>query len=61
MGHAGSILPGELGAAQTSVIAYPEEITTVRAHFDRTDLFVWHSHLVEYEDNEMMRPYCIGP
>jgi spore coat protein A len=22
---------------------------------------VWHCHIVEHEDNEMMRPYAIGP
>jgi len=23
-------------------------------------LFVWHRHILEHEDNEMMRPYRIG-
>jgi FtsP/CotA-like multicopper oxidase with cupredoxin domain len=23
--------------------------------------FVWHCHIVEHEDNEMMRPCRIGP
>jgi FtsP/CotA-like multicopper oxidase with cupredoxin domain len=23
-------------------------------------LYVWHCHIVEHEDNEMMRPYFIG-
>jgi FtsP/CotA-like multicopper oxidase with cupredoxin domain len=23
--------------------------------------YVWHCHIVEHEDNEMMRPYRIGP
>ena len=23
--------------------------------------FVWHCHIVEHEDNEMMRPYTVGP
>jgi FtsP/CotA-like multicopper oxidase with cupredoxin domain len=50
----------ETGLKDT-VIAYPEQITKVRAHFDRAGLFVWHCHLVEHEDNEMMRPYRIGP
>jgi FtsP/CotA-like multicopper oxidase with cupredoxin domain len=44
-----------------TVTAYPGEITRVRAHFDRPGLFVWHCHIVEHEDNEMMRPYFIGP
>jgi bilirubin oxidase len=52
--------PWETGLKDT-VIAYPEQITRVRLHFDRAGLFVWHCHLVEHEDNEMMRPYRIGP
>jgi spore coat protein A len=51
--------PGETGRKDT-VIAYPNEITHVRALFDRAGLFVWHCHLLEHEDNEMMRPYRIG-
>jgi bilirubin oxidase len=31
-------------------------ITTVKAHFDRHGLFVWHCHLLDHEDNSMMRP-----
>ena len=52
--------PSETGLKDT-VIAYPEQITRVRLHFDRAGLFVWHCHLLEHEDNEMMRPYRIGP
>jgi bilirubin oxidase len=44
-----------------SVIAYPGEITRVKATFDLPGLYVWHCHIVEHEDNEMMRPYFIGP
>jgi spore coat protein A len=44
-----------------TVIAYPDQITRVKANFDRAGLFVWHCHIVEHEDNEMMRPYRIGP
>ena len=44
-----------------TVIAYPDEITRVKALFDRPGLFVWHCHIVEHEDNEMMRPDRIGP
>lgn len=46
---------------QDSVIAYPGEITRVKALFDLPGLYVWHCHIVEHEDNEMMRPYFIGP
>jgi FtsP/CotA-like multicopper oxidase with cupredoxin domain len=44
-----------------TVIAYPGEVTRVRSHFTVAGLFVWHCHIVEHEDNEMMRPYFIGP
>jgi FtsP/CotA-like multicopper oxidase with cupredoxin domain len=53
-------LPGERGFKDT-VIAYPGEITRVKALFDLQGLYVWHCHIVEHEDNEMMRPYFIGP
>jgi len=52
--------PGESGRKDT-VIAYPGEITRVMAHYIHTGLFVWHCHILEHEDNEMMRPYRIGP
>ncbi|TAH35197.1 MAG: bilirubin oxidase [Planctomycetota bacterium] len=52
--------PGETGFKDT-VIAYPGEITRVKALYDRPGLYVWHCHIVEHEDNEMMRPYFIGP
>jgi spore coat protein A len=44
-----------------TVIAYPGEVTRVKAKFDIAGLFVWHCHIVEHEDNEMMRPYRVGP
>jgi FtsP/CotA-like multicopper oxidase with cupredoxin domain len=44
-----------------TVIAYPGQVTRVRAQFNNPGQFVWHCHIVEHEDNEMMRPYRIGP
>ena len=44
-----------------TVIAYPGEVTRIRAKFEHPGQFVWHCHIVEHEDNEMMRPYRIGP
>jgi bilirubin oxidase len=44
-----------------TIIAYPGEITRIKALFDLPGLYVWHCHIVEHEDNEMMRPYFIGP
>ena len=52
--------PWESGFKDT-VIAYPGQVTRVRARFSRQGQFVWHCHIVEHEDNEMMRPYRIGP
>jgi bilirubin oxidase len=33
----------------------------VKATYDRAGTFVWHCHILEHEDNEMMRPMQIGP
>lgn len=51
--------PWETGYKDT-VIAYPGEITRVKATFDIPGLYVWHCHIVEHEDNEMMRPYVVS-
>lgn len=47
--------PGETGRKDT-VIAYPGQITRLKATFDLRGLYVWHCHILEHEDNEMMRP-----
>ena len=51
---------GRPGVKDT-VIAYPGQVTRVRMRFTTAGQFVWHCHIVEHEDNEMMRPYRIGP
>jgi FtsP/CotA-like multicopper oxidase with cupredoxin domain len=51
--------PWEEGFKDT-VISYPGEITVVKALFDVPGLYVWHCHIVEHEDNEMMRPFVIS-
>ena len=50
----------ETGTKDT-VIAYPDEITRVKATFDLAGQYVWHCHIVEHEDHEMMRPFAVGP
>jgi FtsP/CotA-like multicopper oxidase with cupredoxin domain len=55
-----SVQPWETGYKDT-VVAFPGEITTVRAAFDIAGLYVWHCHILEHEDNEMMRPYVVSP
>jgi len=52
--------PWESGFKDT-VIAYPGQVTRIRAQFNTPGQFVWHCHIVSHEDNEMMRPYRIGP
>ncbi|MDJ0805460.1 MAG: multicopper oxidase domain-containing protein [Gammaproteobacteria bacterium] len=51
--------PWEMGWKDT-VIAYPGEVTRVKAKFDIPGLYVWHCHILSHEDNEMMVPYCVG-
>ncbi len=52
--------PWEAGWKET-VIAYPDMITRIIATFDISGLYVWHCHILEHEDNEMMRPFYIRP
>ena len=51
--------PWETGYKDT-VIAYPGEVTRIKAVFDIAGLYVWHCHIVEHEDNEMMRPFVVS-
>jgi FtsP/CotA-like multicopper oxidase with cupredoxin domain len=44
-----------------TVTALPDEITRVKALFDLPGSYVWHCHILEHEDNEMMRPFQVGP
>jgi spore coat protein A len=50
--------PWESGLKDT-VIAYPGEVTRILVPFPRRGRFMWHCHILEHEDNEMMRPYDI--
>jgi FtsP/CotA-like multicopper oxidase with cupredoxin domain len=43
------------------VIAYPGQVTRIRVRFDSAGQSVWHCHIVEHEDHEMMRPLRIEP
>ncbi len=52
-------LPTEAGMKDT-VLSYPGEVTRVQATFNMPGLYVWHCHIVEHEDNEMMRPFFVG-
>jgi spore coat protein A len=49
--------PWELGWKDT-VRAAPGMVTRIIARFEGyTGRYVWHCHILEHEDNEMMRPY----
>jgi FtsP/CotA-like multicopper oxidase with cupredoxin domain len=52
--------PWETGWKDT-VTALPGEVTRVKMRFGSEGQYVWHCHIVSHEDNEMMRPYRIGP
>ena len=58
--------PEERGFKDT-VKANPGQFTTIRAKFDLpTDVtapqnYVYHCHIVEHEDNDMMRPFTVMP
>ena len=59
----GAVIPREPweDGFKDTVIAYPGQVTRLKAQFGKPGQFVWHCHIVEHEDNEMMRPYRIGP
>ncbi|MEU8873456.1 multicopper oxidase domain-containing protein [Streptomyces javensis] len=57
--------PQESGFLDTVVALPPapgqtREITRVKALFDLPGRYVWHCHILEHEDNEMMRPFVVG-
>lgn len=60
-GMPGTVAPPEAweSGRKDTVVAYPGQITRLRAHFDLAGLYVWHCHIIEHEDNEMMRPMLI--
>jgi FtsP/CotA-like multicopper oxidase with cupredoxin domain len=59
----GNITPPESWETgfKDTVTAYPGQVTRVKAQFLNPGQYVWHCHIVEHEDNEMMRPFRIGP
>jgi len=51
--------PNEMGWKDT-VQAHPGMITRIIAKFEGyPGRYVWHCHILEHEDNEMMRPYAV--
>jgi FtsP/CotA-like multicopper oxidase with cupredoxin domain len=52
--------PWETGFKDT-VLAYPGQVTRLKAKFEHPGRYVWHCHIVSHEDNEMMRPIDVIP
>ncbi len=52
--------PPEESGWQDTVEARPGEVTRIIAHFNIPGLFVYHCHILEHEDHEMMRPFWVG-
>lgn len=50
--------PGETGRKDT-VVCYPGAITLIKAAFDIKGHYVWHCHILDHEDNDMMRPLVV--
>jgi spore coat protein A len=60
-GPAVALPPGELGWKDT-VRVDPQTVTRIIVKFEGfAGRYVWHCHMLEHEDNEMMRPYEIRP
>jgi spore coat protein A len=56
-GRARPLEANETGWKDTAVV-YPREVLTILVKFDGfTGRYVFHCHMLEHEDNDMMRPY----
>jgi len=60
-GPAVDLPPGELGWRDTARVD-PMTVTRIIVKFEGfAGRYVWHCHMLEHEDNEMMRPYVVVP
>jgi spore coat protein A, manganese oxidase len=60
--YTGPAIPPELQERgwKDTVRANPDQVTRIIMKFGPyTGLYVWHCHVLEHEDNEMMRPYIV--
>ena len=61
MGTAVPPEPGEAGRKETVRAATGMETRNITRYAGITGRYDWHSHILEHEDNEMMRPFDVVP
>ncbi len=47
-------------APKDMVTALPDQVTKIKATFDKPGRYVWHCHILSHEDHEMMRVLHVG-
>ena len=47
-------------APKDMVTALPNQVTRIKATFDKPGRYVWHCHILSHEDHEMMRVLHVG-